>query len=127
MTPTQKARAEKIARARELRAQGLMLKDVQRIMQDEGYKIAIPTICQYTSDLDTPEHRGRRPTYTTSEARAEARKRYKREYWHKHKTRLTQERLEALANETEAERADRLEYQRIKAQARKERRAQESN
>jgi len=118
MTPYQERRAKIKARARELRAQHLTFKQIVEIMTAEGLQISEATAWKYTRDIDTPEHRGRAPVYQTNEARAEARRRYKREYWHRHKERITQERREALANESEEERAERLEYQRLVYQQR---------
>lgn len=119
MTPYQAQRAAKIARARELRAQGLPLKAIRDTMLDEGIQISLPSISQYTSDIDAPEHRGRRPVHATEAERDEARRKAKRKWYHRHAERLNREAREARANESEAERAERRELQRIKYHASK--------
>lgn len=118
MTPHQAQRAAKIARARELRAQGRPLAQIVEIMTREGYKISAPSISQYTQDIDAPEHRGRKPIHTTDAARKEAQRASRLRYYHKNKERLNREAREARANESEAERAERRMVDRTKRRAR---------
>lgn len=118
MTPYQERRARIKARARELRAQHLTFKQIVEIMTAEGLQISEATAWQYTRDIDTPEHRGRKPTHATEEERLEARRKAKREWVRRNKERINAQQREARANESEEERAERLEYQRLVYQQR---------
>lgn len=120
-------KAATIARARELRAQGLMYKAIKAQLEAEGlHPFSVARLCQYCKDIHSPqEHRGRERIYTTPEEQAEAQRRWARAHYHRHKQRYKTEAAKRRAQETPEERAARLEYQRIKWRAAQERKSPE--
>jgi len=120
-------KADTITRARELRAQGLMYQDIKAQLEREGlHPFSVPRLCQYCKDINSPqENRGRAPIYTTPEEQAEAQRQWARTHYYKHKERYRAEAAEQRAQETPEERADRLEYQRLKWRAAQERKSPE--
>lgn len=92
-----------IKRARELRAQGLSLREIERQMTAEGHKLTYVTARKYTQDIYTPP-----PPKTPEQKRAT-----RRAWYARNAKRINQELREARANESAEQRADRLEYERL--------------
>jgi hypothetical protein len=103
MPDNTKTSPEIIERARELRAQGLTVRAIERQMLSEGHKVTYVTIHRYTKDIYSPP----RPK-TKAEKRSTRRAWYRRNA-EKINARLRHER----ANESAEERADRLDYERL--------------
>ena len=96
-------RQRTIQRARELRAQGYTLREIERRMTAEGHKLTYVTARKYTQDI-----------YTPTAPKTPAQKRATRRAWYaRNAERINRELREARANESPEERADRLEYERL--------------